>query len=164
MFADWDLQIVLGAHSGFSVILPQFWVPEGEDNLATDRHTDLLALDGIRVASRGWDTVRGGRARWENSAEMRVPIDPRLLWAVMFARCGGVVAGTGRYRGRLRYRRLPLQPRCAGLRFAIPQFPIRLYFANTFKIVDEPAAPNETLDLFSLDEWKFVISLGGDVF
>ena len=161
VFADWDLQIVLGAHSGFSVILPQFWVPAGEENLATDGHTDLLALDGIRVA-RGWDTVRGGRARWENSAEVRVPIDPRLLWAVLFADTAvlwpdlediGVTA--------LEDFHFSLG---AGLRFAIPQFPIRLYFANTFKIVDEPAAPDETLDLFSLDEWKFVISLGGDVF
>ena len=161
VLADWDLQIVLAAHSGFAVILPQFWVPQGERALATDGHTDLLALDGIRVA-RGWDIVRGGRARWENSAEIRVPVDPRLLWAVLFADAAVLwpeledIESTG-----VEDFHFSLG---AGLRFAIPQFPIRLYFANTFKIVDEPDQPDETLDLFSLDEWKFVISLGGDVF
>ena len=158
---DWDLQIVLGVHSGFSVILPQLWVPAGEQSLATDGHTDLLALDGIRVA-RGWEIVRGGRARWENSAEVRVPIDPRLLWAVLFADAAVLwpeledIESTG-----VDDIHFSLG---AGLRFAIPQFPIRLYFANTFKIVDEAERPHETLDLFSLDEWRFVISLGGDVF
>ena len=161
LLANWDLQIVFGVHSGFAFILPQFWVPEGEESLATDGHGDLLALDGIRVA-RGWDVVRGGRARWENSAEVRVPIDPRLLWAVLFGDAAVLwpelddIESTG-----IEDFHFSLG---AGLRFAIPQFPIRLYFANTFKIVDEPERPDETLDLFSLDEWKFVISLGGDVF
>ena len=161
VFINWDLQIVLAAHSGFSVILPQFWVPDGQSALITDGTTDLLALDGIRVA-RGWDTVRGGRARWENAVEVRLPIDPRLLWAVAFAD-GAVlwneiddIERTG-----LEDFHFSLG---AGLRFAIPQFPIRLYFANTFKVVDDPEPPEETLDLFRLDEWKFVISLGGDVF
>ena len=161
VFPDWDLQIVFGAHSGFSVIVPQFWVPAGEDTLATDGHTDLLALDGIRVA-RGWDIVRGGRARWENSAEIRVPIDPRLLWAVLFGDAAVLWPELADIEATaLEDFHFSLG---AGLRFAIPQFPIRLYFANTFKIVDEPERPDETLDLFSLDEWKFVISLGGDVF
>ena len=91
-----------------------------------------------------------------------MPIDPRLLWAVLFADAAVLwpeledIAATS-----LEDFHFSLG---AGLRFAIPQFPIRLYFANTFKVVDEPAAPDETLDLFNLDEWKFVISLGGDVF
>ena len=161
VLVDWDLQIVLGVHSGFAVILPQFWVPEGEQALATDGHTDLLALDGIRVA-RGWDIVRGGRARWESAAEIRVPIDPRLLWTVLFADAAVLWPELDDIEStRIKDFHFSIG---AGFRFAIPQFPIRLYFANTFKIVDEPQRPDETLDLFSLDEWKFVISLGGDVF
>ena len=162
VFSNWDLQVVLAVHSGFAAILPQFWWPQEFDNgLIIDSATDLLVLDGIRVA-RGWDLIRGGRARWENSAELRVPIDPRVLWAVTFLDAAVIwseleqVAETG-----LEHFHFSLG---AGFRFSIPQFPVRLYFANTFRIVDEPEAPEETLDLFKLDEWKFVISLGGDVF
>jgi outer membrane protein insertion porin family len=162
VFSNWDLQVVLAVHSGFAAILPQFWLPQGSDGgLVIDSATDLLVLDGIRVA-RGWDVISGGRARWENSAELRVPIDPRVLWAVTFLDAAVLwpkleeIEGTG-----LEHFHFSLG---AGFRFSIPQFPVRLYFANTFRIVDEPEAPEDTLDLFKLDEWKFVISLGGDVF
>lgn len=158
---NWDLQIVLAAHSGFAAILPQFWVPDGERFLVTDGTTDLLAIDGIRVA-RGWDVVRGGRARWENAAELRVAIDPRLLWAVLFVD-GAVLWNELDDIGRTDIEDFHFSLG-TGLRFAIPQFPIRLYFANTFKVVDDPEPPDESLDLFRLDEWQFVISLGGDVF
>ena len=162
VFSNWDLQVVLAVHSGFAAILPQFWLPPGSDGgLVIDSATDLLVLDGIRVA-RGWDVISGGRARWENSAELRVPIDPRVLWAVIFLDAAVLwpkleeIEGTG-----VEHFHFSLG---AGFRFSIPQFPVRLYFANTFRIVDEPEAPEDTLDLFKLDEWKFVISLGGDVF
>ena len=162
VFSNWDLQVVLGIHSGFAVILPQVWWPaEFDDGLVIDSATDLVVLDGIRVA-RGWDAIRGGRARWENSAELRVPIDPRVLWAVTFLDAAVLwpeledIEGT-----ELRDVHFSLG---AGFRFSIPQFPVRLYFANTFRIVDEPEVPEDTLDLFKLEEWKFVISLGGDVF
>ena len=162
VFSTWDLQVVLGLHSGFAVILPQFWWPREFDNgLVIDSATDLLILDGIRTA-RGWDPIRGGRARWENSVEVRVPIDPRVLWAVTFLDAGVLwpeledIAAT-----ELEDVHFSLG---AGFRFSIPQFPVRLYFANTFRIVDQPEAPEDTLDLFKLEEWKFVISLGGDVF
>ena len=161
VFSNWDLQVVLAAHSGFSVILPQFWVPGGEQELDLDDTTDLLSLDGIRVA-RGWDGIPVGRARWDNSVELRVPIDQRVLWAVVFMDAAVLwpelkdisETGVDDFHFSLG----------AGFRFSIPQFPIRLYFANIFKIKDKPEAPDETLELFKLDEWKFVISLGGDVF
>jgi outer membrane protein insertion porin family len=162
VFSNWDLQVVLGFHSGFAAILPQFWWPaEFDDGLVIDSATDLLVLDGIRVA-RGWDPVRGGRARWENSVELRVPIDPRVLWAVTFLDAAVLwpepedIEGTEL--GDVHF------SLGAGFRFSIPQFPVRLYFANTFRIVDAPEGPEDTLDLFQLEEWKFVISLGGDVF
>ena len=158
---NWDLQIVLAAHSGFSAILPQFWVPDGDRYLVTDGTTDLLAIDGIRVA-RGWDVVRGGRARWENAVELRMAIDPRLLWTVLFAD-GAVLWNELDDIGRTDIEDFHFSLG-AGLRLVIPQFPIRLYFANTFKVIDNPEPPDESLDLFRLDEWQFVISLGGDVF
>ena len=162
VFSNWDLQVVLGFHSGFAAILPQFWWPaEFDDGLVIDSATDLLVLDGIRVA-RGWDPVRGGRARWENSVELRVPIDPRVLWAVTFLDAAVLWPEPEDIKGtELGHVHFSLG---AGFRFSIPQFPVRLYFANTFRIVDEPEVPDDTLDLFKLEEWKFVISLGGDVF
>lgn len=162
VFTNWDLQVVIALHSGFAVILPQFWWPEEyQSGLVIDSATDLLLLDGIRVA-RGWEPVRGGRARWENSLEVRVPIDPRVLWAVTFLD-GAVLWPRLEDIGRttLAQFRFSLG---AGFRFAIPQFPVRLYFANTFRFADQPEAPDDTLEIFRLDEWKFVISLGGDVF
>lgn len=162
VFTNWDLQVVLAAHAGFSVILPQFWWPaEFDSGLVIDSATDLLLLDGIRTA-RGWDPVRGGRARWENSIELRVPIDPRVLWAVTFLD-GAVLWPRLEQIGALSADQFHFSLGL-GFRFAIPQFPVRLYFANTFRITDQPERPEDTLEIFSLEEWKFVISLGGDVF
>lgn len=164
VFTNWDLQLVLAGHSGFAVILPQFWWPgEFQSGLVIDSATDLLLLDGIRTA-RGWDPIRGGRARWENSLELRMPIDPRVLWAVTFLD-GAVLWPTLDDIGMTSLDQFHFSLG-AGLRFSIPQFPVRLYFANTFRFVDQPAADNreDTLEIFRLDEWKFVISLGGDVF
>ena len=162
VFINWDLQVVLAAHSGFSVILPQFWLPvEDDDGLVLDSATDLLLIDGVRVA-RGWDPIRGGRARWDNSVELRVPIDPRILWVVTYLDAAVLwpeledIAETGAEDFRFS---LGL-----GFRFSIPQFPLRLYFANTFRIVDDAQVPEDKLEIFRLDEWRFVISLGGDVF
>lgn len=161
VFTNWDLQVVLAGHAGFAVILPQFWWPADFDSgLVIDSATDLLLIDGIRNA-RGWDPIRGGRARWENSLELRVPIDPRVLWAVTFL--DGAVLWPRLERMTLSLDQFHFSMG-AGLRFAIPQFPIRLYFANTFRITDQPQGPEDTLEIFSLEEWKFVISLGGDVF
>jgi outer membrane protein insertion porin family len=52
-----------------------------------------------------------------------------------------------------------------GIRFTIPQFPIRLYLARGFQVLNGQVVWQQTGALkfgnFALD---FVISLGGDVF
>ena len=52
----------------------------------------------------------------------------------------------------------------AGIRFSIPQFPIRLYLAKRFKTVDGKAQWQDGDLPFFGASVDFVISLGGDTF
>jgi outer membrane protein insertion porin family len=174
VFANWDLKLVLAAHSGFSVILPQIWVPEGRHALEIDS-TDLLIIDGSRIG-RGWRLARTGRARWNNQVELRVPIAEQILWAVLFL--DGTVLWTptdipgkpGKLSQEIAATSLDdfYFSYGLGIRFSIPQFPIRIYLASRFRFDDagrivRPERHEGDLEIFGLPT-QFVITLGGDVF
>jgi outer membrane protein insertion porin family len=160
---NWKLRLVLAGHSSLSFILPPFWaLREGEALTITN---DRLYIDGWNIA-RGWPLERDLFALWDNRLELRLPISEQILWGVLFfdAVTGYEEAG-GLGRMRLDDFRFGFG---GGIRFAIPQFPIRLYLAKRFKTVDgkvhwqagdlftNPDRPTSGLD--------FVISLGGDTF
>jgi outer membrane protein insertion porin family len=153
---DWSFKFVLAAHSSLSLILPQFGQPEP---IAITN--DLLYVDGWNVA-RGWPLERDLKAMWDNRLELRMPISEQLLWWVFFFDAVGAwpeVSDMSQmtiddYRFGFG----------GGLRFSIPQFPIRLYLAKRFK-TENGVVQWQTgdLPLFGLT-LDFVISLGGDTF
>ncbi|MBA7690407.1 putative outer membrane protein assembly factor [subsurface metagenome] len=156
----WSFKMVLAAHSSLSFIFPQF----GQKEPITVP-TDLLYVDGMIIA-RGWPLERDKKALWDNRLELRLPIAERFLWWVFFL--DGVAA----------YDEIDLMTPLkladfyfslgGGIRFTIPQFPIRLYLAQRFRFNEakrgfERLEEEGALPLFGLS-LNFVISLGGDMF
>ena len=162
-----DLSLVLAGHTGFSMILPQLrscGAVTGGPGLCWDQVTardDLLVIDGTGTA-RGWEPVPDGEALWDNKVELRVPIDPQIIWGVAFLDAAVLwtdreaIGDTGLDDVRF--------SAGFGLRFAVPQLPLRLYLARPFKFtngrlgdpLDQAAGPLGGLNL--------VLGLGGDTF
>ncbi len=153
---NWSFKTVLAAHSALSLILPQFGSPKA---LAiTD---DLLYVDGWNVA-RGWPLERDKKALWDNKLELRMPIAEQILWGVMF------FDAVAAYDEIDQMRSMNLDDFYfsfgAGLRFSIPQFPIRLYLAKRFRTDNGQVVwPQGNLPIGSTS-LDFVISIGGDTF
>ncbi|MCY4372255.1 MAG: outer membrane protein assembly factor BamA, partial [Spirochaetaceae bacterium] len=143
-----DLRVVLAGHTGFSVILPQLrgcGAVNGNPGLCWDQvlgQEDLLIIDGTSVG-RGWEPVFDGEALWDNKVELRVPIDPQIIWGVLFldaallwddrAAIGDTSLDDVHFSAGF------------GLRFAIPQLPLRLYLAKPFAFYDRrPRDPPRT--------------------
>ncbi|MFH2113460.1 MAG: BamA/TamA family outer membrane protein, partial [Spirochaetota bacterium] len=148
LFSNWSLKTVLGAHSGYSTLLP--WFGESEP-LPSD--SQKLRIDGTFIG-RGWSDLVSfskGTTLWENWFELRTPIVPRVLSLDGFLDIATVVdnglglldlsgygddvpaagwePGTGLLDLGLDNLAFSLG---WGLRFTIPQFPFRLYFAKRF--------------------------------
>lgn len=155
---NWRFKLVLGAHSALSFILPEFWnIATGPTAITTDK----LYIDGWNIA-RGWPLVQDLKALWDNRIELRMPISEQILWAVLFM---DAVAGYPEIRNMAGMSIDDFYFSFGGgIRFSIPQFPIRLYLAKRFKTENGRVVWQEgDLPLFgtSLD---FVISIGGDTF
>lgn len=149
----WRFKIVLAAHSALSLILAEPW--------ARTITNDRLYIDGWNVA-RGWDLERDKMALWDNRLELRIPISEQLVWGVLFM---DAVAGYGSVKD---LQNMSIDDFYfgfgGGIRFSIPQFPIRLYLAKRFK-TNEGRVVWQDGDLpFFGTSVDFVISLGGDTF
>jgi outer membrane protein insertion porin family len=167
---DWSLMFVLAAHSGFSLLLPQFAyvAAPGTTNaiwqwtLPVTDSTDLLYIDGMTIG-RGWSLMYG-KALWDNKVELRMPISKELLWLTGFFDVVGlwqtpadlVNANINQFYFSYGF----------GLRFTLPQFPIRLYLGKKFQIQNGQVVYKAGLlgDPSSFWNFDFIISLGGDVF
>jgi outer membrane protein insertion porin family len=147
LFSNWSLKTVLGAHSGYSVLLP--WFGESEPLPSA---TQKLRIDGTFIG-RGWNDLIAstGSTLWENWIELRTPLVPRVLSLDGFLDIATVVdselglldlsgyaneggaavyqSGKGLFDVGLNNFAFSLG---WGLRFTIPQFPFRLYFTKRF--------------------------------
>ena len=173
VFENWNFQFVLAAHSSVSFILPNFGYStvDGiwEWETVTD-YTDQLYIDGMTVG-RGWRQMYGD-ALWDNKLELRMPIARDALWLVGFFDAAGLwdqPFGATPPATSFDLMRLDqiFFSTGFGIRFTIPQFPIRLYLAKGFQIkngsvVWKPPSPGD-LAIGSFN-FSFVISLGGNVF
>jgi outer membrane protein insertion porin family len=163
VFERWDWSIILAAHTGLSMILPQYRYKSGEGwdwDVVADS-TDLLYIDGMTVG-RGWRQMYG-QSLWDNKIELRTPIAKDVLTGVIFFDAAALwnetadIATIAIDDFRFSFG--------AGLRFTIPQFPIRLYLGKAFQVIDGKVVWKDgDLTLGDKLSLSFIISLGGDVF
>jgi len=158
---------VLAAHSGFTALLPWF----GQDApIASD--AEKLRVDGTFVG-RGWGAQLSGQygtSLWESWAELRFPVVPGILSLDGFFDAAALMTESGLLdirgimeSGKAAYAGSTWSDLGAsnfafsaglGIRFTIPQFPFKLYFAKRFyagadglKVANKPGA------------WDFVLSI-----
>lgn len=138
---NWNFKMVLGIQSKLSLILPVFYLPPTDARYFSARTTDLLRQDGLFNA-RGWNFDNDGSALWNNWVELRVPLSEQIIWWDTFFegalfRTFTDLSGTG-YNSRERIADAQLSDWLftigTGIRFTIPQFPIRLYLAKRFTV------------------------------
>jgi len=155
-FENWNFKLVAAAHSSWSFIFPQFWRDQ-----ALTIVNDELYIDGWNIA-RGWPLERELKTVWDNRFELRMPISEQLLWWVFFL--DGVYGATET--SMIRGMRLDdfYFSVGGGVRFTIPQFPIRLYLAKRFHFENGQIVGDEGDLPFFGTTIEFVISLGGDTF
>ena len=163
IFESWQWSMVLAAHTGLSMILPQFHYEPGDGwgwGVVTDS-TDLLYIDGMTVG-RGWRQLYG-QALWDSKVELRTPIAKNILTGVLFFDAAALWNETADLASvTIEDFRFSFG---AGLRFTIPQFPIRLYLGKAFQVQDGKVVWKQG-DIGTDPDWSlsFIISLGGDVF
>ena len=171
---SWDLMMVLAAHSSVSMILPNYGYSAVDNRwewqTVTD-YTDQLYIDGMTVG-RGWRQMYGN-ALWDNKLEVRMPIAKDALWFVGFLDAAGlwdqpfnaVPPSTSMNNANLGQLFFSTG---FGIRFTIPQFPIRLYLAKGFQYHNGSGfawKPQTAGDLGAFPyNFSFVISLGGNTF
>ena len=139
----WNWKLVLAAYSGLSMLFPAPNTGIGSSS--------KVYIDGM-FNGRGWTDIYNserGRALWSNYLELRMPIVPGVLAFDWFGDAAVVKDTPYELFNDLVIEDFYFSTG-PGIRFCIPQFPLRLLFANTFRIVEE----NVEWD----DKWKFVLS------
>jgi len=126
----WNLKVVLAGNTGFS-----FQVPNRGDPISD---TNKLYIDGMFVG-RGWtslydETAARGDMMINHSLELRVPVIPGTV-AIDWFFDGVAVKKDIKELSTLTLNDYYMSYG-PGVRFLIPQFPLRLMFANTFRIQD----------------------------
>jgi outer membrane protein insertion porin family len=167
VFETWNLQLVLAGHSALSMILPNFTFPSLTWRTITD-DTERLYIDGMTVG-RGWSQLYVfGDALWDNKLELRLPLAKDVVWLSSFfdaaallndpADLGSLFGSWSNFLGGFRF------SYGIGIRFTIPQFPLRFYLARGFQVHNGQVVPKPgELNLGGFS-FSFVISLGGDTF
>ncbi len=140
----WTLKFVLAGYSGLSFVLPTY-----SDKIEKNGY---LYIDGM-FNGRGWKSQEvyenRGNAMWSNYLELRMPIATGIFALDFFADAVAV-----KETPQDLFTNLSLNDFYfsfgPGMRFSLPQFPLRLLLANTFKIED---------NVFKWeDKWAFTLS------
>ena len=140
---SFTLKFVLAGYSSLSLVFPSF----------TNKIDDgYLYIDGM-FNGRGWSSMEvfnhKGNAMWSNSLELRMPIATGIFALDFFADAVAVKENPVDL-----FTNLTLDDFYfsfgPGMRFSLPQFPIRLMLGNTFKFNDNK---------FEWDKkWQFFVS------
>jgi len=138
----YNFKLVLAGYSGLTLEIPAPNTGIGQ--------TSRLYIDGMFNA-RGWTNIYNsnrGQAMWSSNVELRTPIVPGVLALDWFGDAAVICENpSGLKNVNVEDFYFSTGP---GIRFCIPQFPLRLLFANTFQINDG----NVEWD----NQWKFVLS------
>jgi len=148
LFETWNLKFVLAGYSSIA-----FQVPVA-DSVITDN--SKLYIDGM-FNGRGWSNLYSkmsarGNLMLNHWLELRMPVAPGIISADFFFDAVAIKPepeDLGDLTIEDYY--FSFGP---GIRFSIPQFPLRLMFANTFKILDGDVEWSDG----SGPNWKFVLS------
>jgi len=138
----WSFRLIFAAHAGLSTILKQPW-RHVDSRTPIMEDANQLAVDGMFIG-RGWSREfrNKGLVLIDTWIELRVPLVRGVLAWDFFFDAAGVETERGYYFGRnsqgdsnftienLRF------SYGGGLRFTMPQFPIRLSLAKRFRIID----------------------------
>lgn len=138
-----DFKAVLFAYTGFS-----FMIPAADSGIG---RTSQLYIDGM-FNGRGWTDIYNkvrGKAMWSNIIELRIPLVPNICALDGFFDAVAIKTEASDLFSSLKGEDFYFSfgP---GIRFTLPQFPLRLMFANTFKYEDGSFEFN--------DKMKFVLS------
>jgi len=128
----WNFKSVLALHTGLSTIFQQ---PGREEPIIED--SNKLAVDGMFIG-RGWSSVYRdkGYLLFDNWIELRFPLVQNILAFDLFFDSAGVDNPIGNYFKGFTIENMRFSYG-GGLRFTMPQFPIRLSLAKRFVIVDD---------------------------
>lgn len=150
----WDFKLVLAGYSGLSLEFPAPDHTVGESS--------RLYIDGM-FNGRGWTSIynkKRGRALWSSNVELRMPLVPHVLAIDFFVDAAAIKGSPYEMFNELKKEDFffSVGP---GIRFTIPQFPLRLLFANTGKF-----GSTSSSDKYGVGDgkwhwdknWKFVLS------
>ena len=133
----WSFKTVLALHSSLSFIFKQ---PGRDKDSLTPKieESNQLAVDGMFVA-RGWNMEfrNKGLLLWDNWVELRIPIVYGILAWDFFFDAAGVESVQGYYFGGRNFTIDNMRFSFGGgLRFTMPQFPLRFSLAKRFRTSD----------------------------
>lgn len=140
----WSLKGVLAAYTGFSAIFPVPGSLLGDSN--------KVYIDGMFNA-RGWTDIYNstrGKAMLSNRLEFRIPLVPNVIGIDAFVDAAAVKSDVSSMFTELSLSDFyySVGP---GIRFLLPQFPLHLLFANTFRYSDSKG-------FYWVNNWQFVLS------
>jgi len=141
---SWNWKMVFSAYSGLSMLFP---MPD-----TSIGRTSKVYIDGM-FNGRGWTDIYNtnrGRALWSNIVELRMPIVPGVLALDWFGDAAVIKDSPWNLFNNCSVTDFYFSTG-PGIRFSIPQFPLRLLFANTFRL-------DEDYNVQWKDKWKFVLS------
>jgi outer membrane protein insertion porin family len=149
--SSWNLKFVLAGYSGLSLLFPTANTDISSDN--------QVYIDGM-FTGRGWDIDDDtGDAMWSNYVELRMPIATGIFALDFFGDAAVVKDSPVDLFTDLGLEdwRFSFGP---GLRFSMPQFPLRLLLANSFRYDESDGWVWDDDNSGSDDgpQWNFVLS------
>lgn len=164
-FEGWNFTMVLAGHAAASFILPQIQFPAATWQDPVIDSSELLYIDGMNVG-RGWKKLYG-KALLDNKVELRMPVLKDILWGVLYFDAAALytkVSDLTETSSAQDFFESMYYSFGLGLRFTIPNFPIRFYLGKKFQIVDGAVSwPSGDVSIGDFS-FSIIVSLGGDVF
>ena len=138
----WSFKLVLAGYTGLSLQFPAPNTSIGDSS--------RLYIDGM-FNGRGWTSIYNknrGKALWNSNIELRMPVIPGVLALDGWADAAVITKEVYQLQNiGVEDFYFSVGP---GIRFTIPQFPLRLLFANTFRVEDGSVEWDK--------KWHFVLS------
>jgi outer membrane protein insertion porin family len=129
---NWNFKMIFGIHTGVSLITKS----RAQDQTVPIEDANKLSVDGMFVG-RGWtgEYRNRGLALWENWAELRFPIVAGVLALDLFFDAAAVKDTARQFFTAFDIEDMRFSLG-GGLRFSLPQFPLRFSLVKRFRAQD----------------------------